>query len=909
MKQAIFSAVLYVDDADSLSSALDALKQCRRFPQEGEAVVVDPHNSAQVQALCEQVEWASYFPLPQGEAAQAYELGLSCARGKYLCFTLASARYSPSFFAFGGQALDEGAPMAAAAACYQDLEGASIPYATSCKPEDAGQRIDLIQQPRKVQLMLQACLFPAQRLQGMHFQTNLHDDALRLFLLDLQMEQPSYYALPTEAEYRFTVPLEDVVSPNTLQLCPWWYEDSVRQFILPLLSRRRPAPPFVQRACYYLLYSKLNCNLNARTKGTIQGREAAEQFWQMIDQASALLDDEIIMTRWPVNYAPIGRALRFYLLRRKARHLGLEVRVWEDGKAFRASLLYSHGSQSSVSASLGPVKDEALRVRVINCQKDRLVIDADVLLGEFLPTEDYQVWAVSAGADVKHICPAQSQDTYPLIKYFGYTCMRRHTVQFSIPIICTARQKISFHYRWQGKEYRLRLVFSGVNARLRENMEYSYWMCQKNLALLCGKKNTLVLRRVGLRFRISRELRYQREMKEKEKDPALLRDGLRLRRLYWLLLPLWGREQSWVTFDKLYKAGDNGEYMFQYLRRTHPEIHAYYILEEDSPDYQRLSRKYKGNILIYGTTTCTLRALLSRVMLSTHTDTPLRFDPQKRLLPYYKDLMGYRTVCIQHGLTIQKIAQYQNRLLDNTELYCLASPYELKNVSHPVYGYSPSALKLTGLARYDGLVNHDQHMILITPSWRRNVTVASVGGIRHPKNEQFRQSDYFQIYNRLINDPDLIECAKRTGYRIVYLLHPALTAQRDDFDCPDGVELVSAVGEMTYEKMLTQASLMVTDYSGVQFDFAYMRKPIVYYHPDALPPHYESGGMDYATMGFGPICSRHDQLVDCLCQAMKNGCQTAPEYLRRADDFFTFNDHNNCQRIYQAVTDWLDERK
>jgi CDP-glycerol glycerophosphotransferase (TagB/SpsB family) len=271
--------------------------------------------------------------------------------------------------------------------------------------------------------------------------------------------------------------------------------------------------------------------------------------------------------------------------------------------------------------------------------------------------------------------------------------------------------------------------------------------------------------------------------------------------------------------------------------------------------------------------------------------------------------MRGKVVCIQHGLTIQKIAQYQNRLADNTQLYCLASPYELENVSRPIYGYKPDALKMTGLARYDGLTNRDQKIILITPSWRRNVILSSVGSVRRPHNDNFRQTDYFKIYNRLINDQTLIDCAKRSGYRVIYLLHPVMSEQINDFDRNDYVELIAATGDMSYEKILCESSLMVTDYSGVQFDFAYMRKPILYYHPDDLPPPYDEGGMSYATQGFGPICTTHEQIVSALCDAMERGCTTQEEYIRRADDFFAYDDHNNCQRIYDAVHGWLEETK
>ena len=94
---------------------------------------------------------------------------------------------------------------------------------------------------------------------------------------------------------------------------------------------------------------------------------------------------------------------------------------------------------------------------------------------------------------------------------------------------------------------------------------------------------------------------------------------------------------------------------------------------------------------------------------------------------------------------------------------------------------------------------------------------------------------------------------------------------------------------------------MVTDYSGVQFDFAYMKKPLVYFLPSQLPAHYDDGGFFYDTMGFGEICTESDQLVDLLCEYMENGCKMKPKYVERVEDFYQFDDHNNCERIYNEI--------
>ena len=88
-----------------------------------------------------------------------------------------------------------------------------------------------------------------------------------------------------------------------------------------------------------------------------------------------------------------------------------------------------------------------------------------------------------------------------------------------------------------------------------------------------------------------------------------------------------------------------------------------------------------------------------------------------------------------------------------------------------------------------------------------------------------------------------------------------------------------------------------------------MRKALIYFHPDELPAQYQDGGINYETMGFGPICKKKDELINLLCKYMANDCKPEEKYIKRADDFFAFNDHNNCKRIYDEIKKYMDERK
>ena len=64
-------------------------------------------------------------------------------------------------------------------------------------------------------------------------------------------------------------------------------------------------------------------------------------------------------------------------------------------------------------------------------------------------------------------------------------------------------------------------------------------------------------------------------------------------------------------------------------------------------------------------------------------------------------------------------------------------------------------------------------------------------GEQRDYNPLFKESTYYKVFNALINDPRLIEAAKKYGYRIKYVLHPIVSAQVDDFNKNDYVDVIS----------------------------------------------------------------------------------------------------------------------
>ena len=227
---------------------------------------------------------------------------------------------------------------------------------------------------------------------------------------------------------------------------------------------------------------------------------------------------------------------------------------------------------------------------------------------------------------------------------------------------------------------------------------------------------------------------------------------------YVVTRPYFMRKKIWLFFDKIYKGGDSAEYLYKYAEKQSDGIKKYYLVDKNVPDYKRLvSEGYKP--LKRGSFLHRLVFLNADTVLVTNSTVFAFNDYYLENSRYIRGIVDFHTVCVQHGLSVQKIALAQQRLRDNTRLYFCASKYEIENLMHPVYDYEGyDALKLTGVPRYDGLENRDKKQIMISPTWRMQsaMLVSKNEGVERDYNPFFKDTEYFKVYNSLINDKKLI---------------------------------------------------------------------------------------------------------------------------------------------------------
>ena len=676
-----------------------------------------------------------------------------------------------------------------------------------------------------------------------------------------------------------------------------WYTDNIRNFIIPILKENRDSK-YVQNVMFYLLQIKFLCNMNDRHKNILDKSEIDEFFVAVYDAIQYI--DEDVMSNYTIDGKRLSPKFLYYQF--------IDYKNKENKDNFRLTLNQTNMVEAVIErdndvhvVTVDNMKNVEVNVQAINANGNELVFDGELCNVYYENFDKINVYAFVNGKRID----AVRTDVYSLCKYFGRTVKTGYTFSLKVDYknIEKDNSSIKFYVDIMGQTLEPAMKFIKIQARLICSYRYTYWnFDDKILTYDYGTRTYKVQHRTAARTFKNEVLLIANIIKNERLRPVSVKCII-MRLLYWITRPIYKNKEIWLTFDQLFKGGDNGEYYYRHVagKKNKNNIRMYYIINKTAPEYKRLKKKYK-TVLKYNSLKHKLISLHSNVVFATRVDVKLYCGYWSGNEKFIRNLFNPEIVCLQHGLTIQKIAQYQNRLFDNTKLYFCVSPNEVQNLQHRVYGYTNDELKKTGAPRYDGLVNNDQRFILITPTWRRNVTAGTnKKGSMHEYSINFKHTEYFKVYNSLISDPKLIECAKRCNYRIVYLLHPILSPQIGDYDVNENVEILAGAGDLSYEKILTEASLMVTDYSGIQFDFAYMRKPIVYYHCDNLPPQYDEGGLDYGKESIGMVCKTHEQVVDGICKYMENECKLEQEYIDRINKFFYFDDLNNCERVYQEA--------
>lgn len=346
---------------------------------------------------------------------------------------------------------------------------------------------------------------------------------------------------------------------------------------------------------------------------------------------------------------------------------------------------------------------------------------------------------------------------------------------------------------------------------------------------------------------------------------------------------------TWLISERGIDARDNGYWFYKYMKNNHPEIPVKYVITKDSADYSKIDEE---DVILYRTKQHYYYFLYAKNLISAEI---MGFSPNEqlyyRLVKYNIIKLNGKNIFLQHGIT-----HNYNTYMDpkNTKLdlfICGAIPeheYMIKK-----YGYSEKEAVLTGFARFDNLKDIGQKTILIMPTWRKWLKYA----------ETLKGTDFYNNYMDILNDEEIIKLLEKKGYKMIFYPHIILQKFVKEFSSKSKSVKIASFDNYDVQDLLKESSLLVTDYSSVAFDYAYMQKNVIYYQFDLekyRSEQYSDGYYSYENDGFGPVCNDSESIKKYI-KAFLNNPKSLEEYNKRIGKFFKYSDCKNCERIYEKI--------
>lgn len=257
---------------------------------------------------------------------------------------------------------------------------------------------------------------------------------------------------------------------------------------------------------------------------------------------------------------------------------------------------------------------------------------------------------------------------------------------------------------------------------------------------------------------------------------------------------------------------------------------------------------------------------------------------------------------ISHGIECFKKILIQKEdvpLLNRCNYFNCASLYE-KNIKLTEWGIPEHKLIVTGMARFDSLETDCAadmvKKVLIMFTWREWLFNLS--------DEAFLGSDYFHNTIELMKDQRMLKLASTYELQVKVILHPFMKKFEHHFNnlsYKGGKVEFFSTDEVSIGQKVTEADMLLTDYSSISWDFLYMNKPILFFTFDQEEFLEKRGSyLNLDTDLYGYKANTIDEVMDWMKEIIVNGKTTNP-YFKTASKYIDFFNQKNCERLAQRI--------
>ncbi|MFD5601035.1 glycosyltransferase [Leucobacter sp. NPDC058333] len=366
--------------------------------------------------------------------------------------------------------------------------------------------------------------------------------------------------------------------------------------------------------------------------------------------------------------------------------------------------------------------------------------------------------------------------------------------------------------------------------------------------------------------------------------PARERIATQARRLLRDTRDVW----IFTTGDDSARAVSDSELLYKAARKLRPDVNARFVAKSGSHAAHRMRRAAGKTVTAGSGEHHDLLQLATQVITSRITRAVL--DP----IPGTELPRSWRVALISDR-PYDRLS-FRDPALRQAEFVAVSSAIELERVSgsHSFHDFLVSEAALTGLPHHDLLLRKAGRPtnIVVAPEWRAGVALPEES-LGHAMSE-FRELPFLREWCAYLSSSALHDFARDSGRRIILILPDGVPSEV--FAAPAGIDLVTH--ERRYDAIGT-AALLVTDYSQLAHDAAYLHRPSIYLRVDretvlGAPDSARSKSQAAEAEGFGPVVTSSADAVEAT-RTLLEGIPSP--YQRRMDAAFTYRDGAASSRI------------
>ncbi len=361
------------------------------------------------------------------------------------------------------------------------------------------------------------------------------------------------------------------------------------------------------------------------------------------------------------------------------------------------------------------------------------------------------------------------------------------------------------------------------------------------------------------------------------------------------------KEKIWLYYDCKGVDYDNGYLQFIHDFEKEDGIRRYYVLNNDWESSRYLfEEKHYKHIVMFGSDLHKKLFIRADKIITAYIEEVNIYPFPAQQKRFYRDIMNQEIVYLQHGILHASLPWKYTPEKIEIDKVVASSNFEIQNFQKK-YCFRKQDILPFGMPRFEGLDKNikPQNRILFAPSWRQYLIGPCVNTVWELTEQKFVASKYFKEMQRFLCSEKLVQILEENDLYLDFKIHPIFRPYVKFFKVTSN-RICIAENQVNDEEYC----MFITDFSSYVFNFAYLKRPILYFVPDIL--EFEAGLNPYRELdlpfkdAFGDFVEIVEDAIASIEKMINNQYKPEKKYLERMENFF-LDMSESMECIYKSM--------